>query len=322
MGLSFDDVKDMALQGAQLVRDPTQSEVDAFRLAMGEGGKGWIVFPRMLLEEIRVVLLDQQLGSLDKVCPNWEAKGINGSQRCSIVKSFGLATCTWETWIVRFAYIQFLQKLTGDTSKLVCSMDALAFGVLQHESHTSTTTAHVDMSFGSPSHKLEERRLAMGIEFPCLQAQINLFQHPHGTQLWFGKRLPCAELPVNKHLRDYTKVNEEVTHQAHVETGSVVLWQSNVVHATRKSNIKGLMGLSRCGIFVCAYWEKFRSDHELRSKFDLFMKGCPTCHLPTMCIKGGGRNHMSNNPARSESFCVALPEPTDPIFIEFVRTMI
>ena len=39
MGLTFDDVRDMALQGAQLVRDPTQSEVDAFRLAMG-GRKG------------------------------------------------------------------------------------------------------------------------------------------------------------------------------------------------------------------------------------------------------------------------------------------
>ena len=44
MGLTFDDVRDMALQGAQLVRDPTQSEVDAFRLAMGRERAG-LCFP-------------------------------------------------------------------------------------------------------------------------------------------------------------------------------------------------------------------------------------------------------------------------------------
>ena len=321
--LSFEEVKHMAIDGKRLVRFPTDAERTAFEEAMGEGGKGWIRFPGMLLPNVRKALLTEYHAMFDVVCPNWREVGFNGSHACSIIKPYGIPTCGWAGWIVRLAYTQFFKLLTEDDRPYVVSLDAVAFGLLSDETKTSTTTPHIDMSYGSPSARLDGDRKMRGIPFPCVQAQVNLFQHKDGTQLWFGKQVPTQKLPVNKG-KDYTKVNELVTEMAPITSGDVVMWRSNVVHCTRKSGApygKG-SGISRIGQFVCAYPKVFRFEKARRDKLDRFLSGQATGHLPTQCIKDGGRGHMSNSKARPDTYCTPLPPPTDPELIAFAAKLI
>lgn len=313
----------MAQAGQSLVRDPTHADKESFRAAFATGGKGWATFKNVLSPVIRDVLRKAYYDTFDKVCPNWRTKGFNGSHACSIVKPYGIPTGTWESWIVRLAYIQWLKALTGDGRDYACSMDALAFSLLSHETKKSTTTPHTDMSTGSPSFKLEQRRQEMGEPFPCLQAQVNIEQHPNGTELRFGRTIPLNELTSNN-KQDYTKVEEPVTQKAQVESGDVVMWRSNTVHATRKSGIrfKPGAGIGRIGQFACAYPKVYRSEKAKRDKIKRFLQGMATGHLPTVCVKDGGRNHMSNHPARKDTYCTPLPCPTNPSLVAFAKTLV
>lgn len=351
--LTSEQVKKMALEGVRLVREPTEKERREFKGAIET--QGWYVFPNVFVPGARCGILDHYVGAFDKVCPKWYQKGFNGSHRCKIIKAYGLGTCHWGAWIARAAYVQFLQLLTGDHRHFVVSLDAAALSLGVDEKNKSSLLPHTDVSGGSPSAELERQRLEAGEPFPCLQGQINLYtDRCGGTQLLFGPKIGYDNLPENNG-KDYTPSPHPITTPAPVKTGSIVVWASDTVHGTKTKEADyprkrvvfepsgrprardsggstevlstappevGFSDVVRIAQFVCAYPAEYRPEAERRKKYRRFMEGTSTGHLPTKCVPGGGRKHMSNSLQRKDTYCTPLPLPNDPEFIAFASSMI
>ena len=177
------------------------------------------------------------------------------------------------------------------------------------------------MSKDSPAHRLAD--CSKG-ERPCVQAQVNIYQnYEKGTQLWFGDQIPTSDLPDNNR-KDFTKTpNHPLKERAHVRSGAVVMWKSNVTHGTKKAGKqRKSKGLARLGQFVCASPSVYRNEEVKDAKLRSFENGKATSHLPTQCKPDGALNHMSNNPARSKSYCIPLPKPQDDDLIKLVKSLI
>ena len=340
-----------ALANERLAREPSDADKQKFKAAFAEGGKGYCWLSKMFLPRIRRGIITLYEDALSQMCPNWSTCGINGSMRCGIVKHYGAPSCGWGPWIVRRAYIQFLQSLLEDDRPYAVSIDGWAFGIKKHSNGTSTTTEHVDMSPGSPSFKLEIERRKAGEPFPNVQAQVSLCQKLEGsTKLMFGPLIELDKVPANKTGKDYNKLSgAKATEFARVKSGRVVFWRSNVVHCTKKAGktSDAESDLDRLGQFVCAYPQIYRSKAALKAKRQRVLDGMGTGHLPTQCVPDGARNHMSNKskcvprtskrkgdapaseteeektPETPLSYCYALPQPTlDSDLFKFAATML